>query len=76
MLADPSWWVLAAGAFAFAIQVFADFSAYSDIARGSARLLGFELIRNFNTPYLALTLVYLQKVQLPRQEEQIGEQDA
>ena len=41
------------GAYAFAIQIYADFSGYSDIARGSARLLGFELIRNFEQPYLS-----------------------
>ena len=36
-----------------AIQIYADFSAYSDIARGTARWLGFDLMRNFNHPYLA-----------------------
>ena len=45
--------VLWAGVFAFAVQIFADFSAYTDIARGVARLLGFELAMNFNHPYLA-----------------------
>lgn len=52
-LEDPAWPILWAGVFAFAIQIFADFSAYTDIARGSARLLGFELALNFNHPYLA-----------------------
>ncbi len=52
-LSDPSFPVLWAGVFAFSIQIFADFSAYTDIARGSARLLGFELAVNFNHPYLA-----------------------
>jgi len=37
--------------YAFAIQVYADFSAYTDIARGSAKLLGFELMENFRQPY-------------------------
>lgn len=41
------------GAFAFGLQVFADFSAYTDIARGCARLLGFELMENFDHPYIA-----------------------
>lgn len=41
------------GAFAFGVQIFADFSAYTDIARGAARLLGFELMENFNHPYIA-----------------------
>ena len=35
------------------MQIYADFSAYSDIARGVARWFGFELIVNFNHPYIA-----------------------
>ena len=50
---DPSFELLWAGVFAFGIQIYADFSAYSDIARGVARWFGFELIVNFNHPYLA-----------------------
>ena len=34
-------------------QIYGDFSAYSDIARGTARLLGIELTVNFNVPYAA-----------------------
>lgn len=41
------------GAFYFTIQIYADFSGYSDIARGLARLLGFEIVRNFNYPYFS-----------------------
>jgi D-alanyl-lipoteichoic acid acyltransferase DltB (MBOAT superfamily) len=52
-LADPSFPVLWAGVFAFAIQIYADFSAYSDIARGTARWLGIDLMTNFDHPYLA-----------------------
>ncbi len=52
-LSDPSFEVLWAGVFAFAIQIYADFSAYTDIARGSSRWLGFELTQNFDHPYLA-----------------------
>lgn len=37
----------------FALQIYGDFSGYSDIARGSARLLGFDLIENFNQPYFS-----------------------
>ncbi|MEJ1487442.1 MAG: MBOAT family O-acyltransferase [Candidatus Sedimenticola sp. (ex Thyasira tokunagai)] len=37
----------------FAIQIYCDFSAYSDIARGTSKLLGIELMRNFNLPYFA-----------------------
>ena len=39
--------------YAFAFQIFFDFSAYSDIARGSASLFGIKLVRNFRLPYLA-----------------------
>jgi len=38
---------------AFAFQIYCDFSGYTDIARGLARLLGFELMLNFNLPYFA-----------------------
>ena len=37
----------------FTIQIYADFSGYSDIARGTARCMGFELTLNFNLPYHA-----------------------
>ncbi|MCC7034531.1 MAG: MBOAT family protein, partial [Acidobacteria bacterium] len=50
---DPSFEMLWAGVFAFGLQIYADFSAYSDIARGTARWFGFELILNFNHPYIA-----------------------
>lgn len=53
LLQSPPFWVLWAGTFAFTIQIFADFSAYTDIARGTAKLLGFQLRENFNHPYLA-----------------------
>ena len=52
-LADPSFPILWAGVFAFAMQIYADFSAYTDIARGTSRWLGFELTPNFEHPYLA-----------------------
>lgn len=42
--------------YAFAIQIFADFSAYTDIAIGSARILGFRLMENFKQPYLATSI--------------------
>jgi alginate O-acetyltransferase complex protein AlgI len=41
------------GVLAFAVQIYCDFSGYSDIARGTARLLGFDLMRNFNLPFFA-----------------------
>jgi alginate O-acetyltransferase complex protein AlgI len=52
-LESPEFAMLWAGVFAFAIQIYADFSAYTDIARGTARWLGFDLVRNFDHPYLA-----------------------
>src|SRR5258708_7849763 len=40
----------------FAFQIYCDFSGYTDIARASARLLGVNLMENFNSPYLSQTL--------------------
>ena len=48
--------VLAIGAYAFAWQIYGDFSGYSDIARGSAQLLGFHFMVNFRQPYLATSM--------------------
>lgn len=48
--------VLAIGTYAFAWQIYGDFSGYSDIARGSAQLLGFHFMVNFRQPYLATSL--------------------
>jgi D-alanyl-lipoteichoic acid acyltransferase DltB (MBOAT superfamily) len=45
--------VLLIATFMFGFQIYCDFSGYSDIAIGSARLLGFDLTQNFKTPYLA-----------------------
>lgn len=39
--------------YAFAFQIYADFSAYSDIARGTAKLMGFDLMLNFRIPYVS-----------------------
>jgi D-alanyl-lipoteichoic acid acyltransferase DltB (MBOAT superfamily) len=41
------------GAVFFAFQIYGDFSGYSDIAIGTSRLFGFELMRNFNYPYFS-----------------------
>ena len=41
---------------AFAFQIYCDFSAYSDIARGSAAMLGVRLMENFDRPYLASSI--------------------
>lgn len=45
--------ILFLGAILFVVQVYCDFAGYSDIAIGSARLLGFNLMQNFNNPYFA-----------------------
>ncbi|MBZ0328406.1 MAG: MBOAT family protein [Altibacter sp.] len=50
---DQSGSTLFFGAVFFAFQIYGDFSGYSDIAIGVSRLLGFDLMRNFNYPYLA-----------------------
>jgi D-alanyl-lipoteichoic acid acyltransferase DltB (MBOAT superfamily) len=42
------------GALAFTFQIYGDFSGYSDIARGLAKLMGFDLMVNFRLPYLAV----------------------
>ena len=44
---------LAVGAVFFALQIYGDFSGYSDIALGTARLFGIELLRNFAFPYFS-----------------------
>jgi len=44
------------GTYAFAWQIYGDFSGYSRIARGSAQLLGFHFMVNFRQPYLAESL--------------------
>lgn len=42
------------GIYAFAFQIYCDFSGYTDIARGIAKIMGFEFMLNFNLPYLAV----------------------
>jgi alginate O-acetyltransferase complex protein AlgI len=48
---NAPWAIL--GAVAFAFQIYGDFSGYTDMARGSARMLGINLQQNFRYPYLA-----------------------
>lgn len=50
---DMSSLVLVLGAFFFAIQIYCDFSGYSDIAIGVSRMFGIEILRNFNYPYFS-----------------------
>jgi alginate O-acetyltransferase complex protein AlgI len=55
-LADAEPALVVVATMAFAVQIYADFSAYSMIARGVSRLFGIELMRNFRQPYLANSL--------------------
>jgi alginate O-acetyltransferase complex protein AlgI len=45
-------WSALIATYAFTLQIYCDFSAYSEIARGSARIFGIDLMRNFDQPYL------------------------
>jgi len=45
----------------FAAQIYCDFSGYSDIARGAARVMGFRLMRNFNNPYFSKSMAEFWK---------------
>ena len=49
----PGGLTLVLGLYAFAFQIYCDFSGYSDIAIGCARCLGFDLSKNFDLPYFA-----------------------
>lgn len=55
-MSAPAGPIVVLGTVAFALQIYCDFSAYSDIARGVASLLGFDLMLNFDRPYLATSL--------------------
>ena len=50
---SANWMELCFGTVLFAIQIYCDFAGYSDIARGTSRLLGIELMVNFNQPYFS-----------------------
>jgi len=54
--ADETGFVLLIGAILFTFQIYCDFSGYSDIAIGCARLFGFDLMRNFNFPYFSRSI--------------------
>jgi D-alanyl-lipoteichoic acid acyltransferase DltB (MBOAT superfamily) len=53
VLEAPSGVLIWTAALGFSVQIYADFSGYTDIARGVSRLLGVELAENFRSPYLA-----------------------
>lgn len=52
-LPDPTGGQTLVAVFGFAVQIYCDFSGYTDIARGVAKLMGFEFMLNFNLPYFA-----------------------
>jgi D-alanyl-lipoteichoic acid acyltransferase DltB (MBOAT superfamily) len=45
----------------FSFQIFCDFSGYTDIARGAARVIGFKLMKNFNAPYQSASITEFWK---------------
>ncbi|TKB08563.1 MBOAT family protein [Desulforhopalus sp. IMCC35007] len=47
---------LVVATFFFAIQIYCDFSGYTDMARGAARVMGFDLMENFRRPYFAKSI--------------------
>lgn len=57
ILSEPAGPLLWAATAAFMVQIYADFSGYTDIARGTARMLGFRLVHNFRAPFLARTTI-------------------
>ncbi len=54
--ADYSGLMLALATAFFAFQIYCDFSGYSDIAIGSARVMGFKLMNNFDRPYISRSI--------------------
>ena len=54
-LDQPSMVLVIAGMLGFTLEILADFSAYTDLSRGIAQLLGFNTSENFNRPYLSRT---------------------
>ncbi len=50
---EYNWLTLLLGVYAFAFQIYCDFSGYSDIAIGCFRILGYNILENFNLPYMA-----------------------
>ena len=53
---ELSGWYTVFGVILYAFQIYTDFDAYSNVAIGTARLMGFHLERNFHTPYLAASI--------------------
>lgn len=64
IFADPSLYAspeLLMGLMLFAVQIYADFSGYSNIARGTARFFGIHLVVNFDQPYLSASITELRR---------------
>jgi alginate O-acetyltransferase complex protein AlgI len=62
VFADPGDYatsVLWIASFAYAMQIYCDFSGYSDLALGTAHLLGYHLTQNFNLPYISANVAEL-----------------
>ena len=60
-LEDAAGYPLLVGLLFFSFQLYLDFSAYSQIAVGTARMFGFELMENFNNPYLSASFTEFWK---------------
>lgn len=59
VFAHPGWYSSASNLMAvvaYSLQIYCDFSGYSDIAIGTSKIIGFDLPENFNMPYLATSL--------------------
>jgi len=59
VFADPvgsNRYMIVSAMYGYAFQLYFDFSAYTDIARGCAKLLGYELPQNFNQPYYSISV--------------------
>ena len=55
-LYGASWWVIN---ILFGFQIYCDFSGYSDIARGAAEIMGYDLMINFRQPFLSKSIIEL-----------------
>lgn len=53
-LSEPSGFEVLLGLYAFAFQIYGDFAGYTDMARGIAKWLGYDLMLNFRLPYFAI----------------------
>ena len=51
-----SWHIVVTAIFFFSIQIYCDFSGYTDIARGAAKVMGYDLMINFNRPLLSQSI--------------------